>query len=85
MKEKNCVFSVRIVAEVLNIDNILVDKIKFAQMIEAPDIDKAFKEVQKRIKQKAAHRGYRLKNGYWLQYRLQSPFKKLWEETAHLN
>ena len=35
MKEKTCVFSVKIVAEVFGRDNILVDKIKFAQMIEA--------------------------------------------------
>lgn len=85
MKEKTCVFSVKIVAEVFGRDNILIDKIKFSQMIEAPNIDRAFKEVQKRIQQKAARRGWRHKNGYRFQYHLYSPFKKLWEETAHLN
>lgn len=85
LKGKTFVFSFKIIAKVLNADEILVDKIKFAQMIEASDIDKAFEEAQKRITLRAAHRGYRKKNGYHFQYHLPAPIKKLWEKTAPLN
>ncbi len=66
-------------AEIFGPDNILVDKIKFAEMVEGRNATQAFKKVQKRIKQKAARRGYR--NGYRFHYLLFSPFKKLWERT----
>lgn len=79
MRDKVCVFSVKVIADVFGPDNTLIDKIRFAQMVEAPDITKAFKEVQRRIKLKAARRGYR--NGYRFQYHLYSPFKKIWERA----
>jgi len=85
LKKKNCAFSVKIVAEVFGKDNKLVDKVKFAELIYESDIDRAFKEVQRRISIKAAHRGYRQKNGYHFQYHLYSPFKKLWDATVHSN
>ena len=81
LKEKICVFSVKMVAEVFGTDNKLVDRLKFSQMIEAPNLTRAFKEVQKRIRLKAARRGYLVKKGYRLQYHLHSPFKKIWEAT----
>lgn len=81
MRDKNkvCVFSVRMVAEIFGKDNILVDKIRFAEMVEERDATQAFKKVQKRIKQKAARRGYH--NGYQFHYLLYSPFKKIWERN----
>lgn len=82
MKEKVCVFSVKMIAEVFGPDNILVDKIKFAEMVEKKNLSRAFKEVQKRIKQKAARHGYRRENGYWFQYHIYSPFKKIWEKNS---
>lgn len=83
MRDKNkvCVFSTKIIAEVFNTDNILVDKIKFAERIEAPTLNKAFQNVLKKIRRKAARHGYRRENGYRFQYRVYSPFKKLWERT----
>ncbi len=80
MKEKVCVFLVKIIAEIFGPDDILVDKIKFAEMVEERNATQAFKKVQKRIKQKAARRGYH--NGYRFHYLLYSPFKKIWEKNS---
>ncbi len=47
-RNKVCVFSGRIIAEIFGPDNILVDKIKFAEMVEGRNATQAFKEVQKK-------------------------------------
>ena len=89
MKEKISGFSVKMVAKIFGKDNILVNEVKFANMVEGSDISEAFKNVQERIREKARQRGYPLrkkwKNGYRVQYHINGSFKKLWEKTAPLN
>lgn len=86
MDDKVCVFSVKIIAEVFGRDGILVDKIKFADMVEAQNRTAAFKKIRKILQQKASRRGYRRKNGYRFQYCTPgATFKKIWEKTISLS
>ncbi len=87
-KNKVSAFSVKIIAEIFGTDDILVNEIKFAETVEGRNLTQAFKKVQKRIKRKAARRGYKVrhdynaKDGYRVQYCLYSPFRKLWEKSS---